>query len=106
MTFFFSSLGFAQEELSPCARIEQLDRQIKSNDDRRNLLRAKAYQLELQADRWQFYSDFYQDALRAYKQVDVFREAAVEIDLKILELEAERAELIKQNPQCQKKAAT
>src|SRR5579862_9364999 len=103
LLFFLIGLQGVLFSQETCSELNQIDGQIQSSKDQRDLLKSKAYRLDEQANRWQFRSDFFQDARRAWQQADVLREAAGELDEYIVELEGRKSELLKENPECKKR---
>ncbi len=101
-SFFLLITGqsYAMSDADCVQELAQMDQRIQDNSDRRDLLRAKAFKLEEQADRWQFRSEFFQDARRNFEQAEILKEAADEVDILIERLEQERADFIKKYPKC------
>ena len=69
---------------------ESIDAQIKQLQQERDFYLSRAYRRDLNSMRWQFDSQYYLDARRAYEQSELDRQKAAEIQKKIDKLEAEK----------------
>lgn len=89
----------AQEELT------LIDQKIVDLTNKKNLYEAKILRLEINADRWQFENSTYQDARRAWKEIDMINEKIKEIDLQLFVLERQRQDIITDYPSLAKEPA-
>ncbi len=81
-----------QEEL------QQINKQLDDLKDLRDRYDASATRHENDAMRWQFEQNLKQESRRAYKQAELDRAAEKKIQVQIDELEARKAEILKQHP--------
>jgi chromosome segregation ATPase len=78
-------------------RIEKIDVQIEQLKEQKRGFEGRAIRAENQADRLQFNDEFGLEARRLYRIADENREKAAKVQQEIDRLEAEKAQLIREN---------
>ncbi len=96
-SYVFSS-EIAQQTTPVAQELDSINKEIEVLKDRRNMYLARAYNNDLNAERWQFESNRYLDARQAWNDADADREAARRIQLQIDALEKKREQILVQHP--------
>lgn len=82
--------------ISSVDEIIAIDQEIEELKLKKNFYQSKILRLEINADRWQFDSSTYQDARRAWKEIDDAKLRIEEIDRLIVALEQQKQTLLEE----------
>lgn len=85
----------AQEDWK--AEVQEIDGQIEELQNQRVKLLGRATQLEDNAVRWQFMPDQNTEARRAYRQADIYRQQADELQGQIDRLEQKKQKILEEH---------